>query len=152
MPPVTPCKIRAIPKLCLASCECTARPPRMPARPAIAPYQANSVGAGALGGEPEVLTRALPGTRALPAVLVRDLALGDLFEGERQVVLRARLDKRRGELVEGALPELVVVVVDLSRALGGDDHQRVAGVDLVEELVDAGMDHRRAMVAARSSS
>ena len=85
--------------------------------------------------------------RVSALVVVRDLALGDLFEGERQVVLRARLDERRRELVERALAELVVVVVDLPRALGGDDHQRVARVDLVEELVDAWMDHRRAMVA-----
>src|SRR5215831_13872369 len=92
------------------------------------------------------LTAALcPG---LPAVVVRDLGLGDLLESKRQVVLRARLDERRRELVERALAELVVVVVDLPRALGGHDHERVARVDLVEELVDAGMDHRRAMVAA----
>ena len=77
-----------------------------------------------------------------------DLALGDLFEGHRQVVLRARPDQRRRELVERALAELVVVVVDLPRALGGDDHERVARVDLVEQLIDAGMDHGRAMVAA----
>src|SRR5262245_40129846 len=82
------------------------------------------------------------------AVVVRDLALGDLFEGKRQVVLRARLDQRRREFVERALTELVVVVVDLPRALGGDDHEGVARVDLVEELIDAWMDHRRAMVAA----
>src|SRR6476469_7129333 len=85
-------------------------------------------------------------------VLVDDLALGDLFEGHRQVVLRARLDQRRRELVERALTELVVVVVDLPRALGGDDDKRVARVDLGHELVDAWVDHRRAMVAARSSS
>src|SRR3954451_18140269 len=85
-------------------------------------------------------------------VLVDDLALGSLLQGHRQVVLRARLDQRRRELVERALTELVVVVVDLPRALGGDDDQCVARVDLVHELVDAGVDHCRAMVAARSSS
>src|SRR5262249_32146838 len=84
----------------------------------------------------------------LPAVVVADLGLGDFLEGKRQVVLRPRLDQRRRELVERALAELVVVVVDLARALGGDDHEGVARVDLVEELIDAWMDHRRAMVAA----
>src|SRR5580765_6183783 len=89
--------------------------------------------------------------RAL-GVLVDDLALGSLLEGHRQVVLRARLDQGRRELVERALPQLVVVVVDLPRALGGDDDQRVARVDLVQQLIDAGVDHCRAMVAARASS
>jgi hypothetical protein len=58
--------------------------------------------------------------RASVRVLVPDLARGDLFEGHRQVVLRAGLDQR-GQLVERALAELVVVVVDLPRALGADD-------------------------------
>src|SRR5579871_3731330 len=80
---------------------------------------------------------------ALPRVLVRDLALGDLLEGHREVVLRARANERRRELVERAFAELMVVVVDLPRALGGDDHERVARVDLVEQLVDSRMDHRR---------
>src|SRR3982750_4874815 len=85
-------------------------------------------------------------------VLVDDLALGGLLEGHRQVILRARLDQRRRELVERPLTELVVVVVDLPRALGGDDDQRGTRVDLCHDLVDAGMDHCGAMVAARSSS
>src|SRR4051794_23880196 len=85
-------------------------------------------------------------------VLVDDLALGSLFEGHRQVVLRARLDQRRRELVERPLTELVVVVVDLTRALGGDDHERIARVDLIEQLIDAGMNHGRTMVAGVSSS
>ena len=64
--------------------------------------------------------------RRLLLVFVRDLALGDFLEGERQVVLRARLDQWRRELVERPLTELVVVVVDLARALGSDDHECVA--------------------------
>ena len=88
------------------------------------------------------------------AVVVLDLALGDLLQGHGQVVLRARLDERRRGLFEAhALAELVVVVVDLPRALGGDDHERVARVDPtvvgVEQFVDAWMDHGRAMVPAR---
>src|SRR3954464_101470 len=96
--------------------------------------------------------RLMPESCLLLAVVVDDLALGGLLEGHRQVVLRARLDQGRRELVERALPQLVVVVVDLPRALGGDDDQRVARVDLVHQLIDAGVDHCRAMVAARSSS
>src|SRR5439155_21582995 len=95
-------------------------------------------------------TRSVTEEPLLLRVLVDDLALGGLLEGHRQVVLRAGLDQRRGELVERPLAELMVVVVDLPRALGGDDHERVARVDLVQQLVDAGMDHGRTMVAAPS--
>src|SRR5688572_2872562 len=91
------------------------------------------------------------------AVVVLDLALGDLFQGHGQVVLRARLDeRRRGFLEAHALTQLVVVVVDLPCALGGDDDQRVARVDAtgvnVQQFVDARMDHGRAMVPASASS
>src|SRR5882757_8219380 len=94
----------------------------------------------------------VPAESLLLGVLVDDLALGDLFEGHRQVVLRARLDQRRRELIECALAQLVVVVVDLPGALGRDDHQRVARVDLLHQFVDAGMNHGRGMVAAARSS
>src|SRR6266849_2146683 len=78
----------------------------------------------------------------LLAVGVLELALGDLLESHRQVVLRARLDeRRRGVLEAHALTELVVVVVDLAGTLGGDDHERIARVDVLEQLIDAGMDH-----------
>ena len=70
-----------------------------------------------------------PGGGSGPA-LGLDLALCDLLEGDRQVVLRARLHERRREVVERALAELVVVVVDLARALRGDDDQRVARAGL----------------------
>src|SRR3954463_977604 len=92
--------------------------------------------------------RLMPESCLLLAVVVDDLALGGLLEGHRQVVLRARLDQRRRELVERPLTELVVVVVDLARALRRDDHECVTRVDLVQELVDAGMDHGRTIVAA----
>src|ERR671931_2495194 len=86
-------------------------------------------------------------------VLVPELALGDLLERHREVVLRARLHERRREVVEGALAQLVVIVVDLASPLGGDDHERVARVDVLEELIDTRMDHGPAMLpaAARSS-
>src|SRR3954453_1399611 len=75
------------------------------------------------------------------AVLVLDLARGDFLERDRQVVLRAALDHRRRELVERALPQVVVVAVDLPRPLGGDQHGGVVGVDMLQERVDARVDH-----------
>src|SRR5438105_15884315 len=74
-------------------------------------------------------------------VVVLQLALSDLFKCDRQVVLRVGLNHRRRELVESALAEVVVVGVDLAGALGGDDHARVVGVDVLEQLVNAGGDH-----------
>src|SRR3990170_4118789 len=70
-----------------------------------------------------------------------DLALGDLLEGDgERLVLQAGLDQRRDELGP-ALAELVVVRVDLSRAPGGEDHQRVLGVHLGQQVVDLRVDH-----------
>src|SRR5215475_8109768 len=88
---------------------------------------------------------------ALVLVRVLDLALGGLFEGHCQVVLRAGLDEGR-KLVEGAFTELVVVVVDLPGTLRGDDHQRIARVHVVEQLIDSWMDHGRPMVPAIANS
>src|SRR2546430_8944364 len=85
---------------------------------------------------------------ALLLVRVLDLALRDLFERHRQVVLRARLDERGQELVERAFAELVVVVVDLPGTLRGHDHERVARVHVVQQFVDAGMDHGSEMLPA----
>ena len=79
---------------------------------------------GDAAGDAEEDARHAP-RRALYAVAVLDLALGDFLEGDREVVLRARVDHRRRELLERALAEVVVVRVDLARALGGDDHARV---------------------------
>ena len=59
------------------------------------------------------------------AVAVRDLAGRDFLERDRQVVLGSRVDHRRRELLERPLTEVVVVRVDLTRALGGDDHARI---------------------------
>src|SRR5687767_8780480 len=98
-----------------------------------------------------------PTSSTLLLVGVLDLVLGDFLQGHGQVVLRARLDeRRRGFLEAHALTELVVIVVDLPRPLRRHDHERVARVDAavrgVEELIDAGVDHGRAMVAASASS
>ena len=59
------------------------------------------------------------------AVVVLHLPAGYLLEGDREVVFGGGLDHRRRELVEGPLTEVVVVAVDLARALGGDDHSGV---------------------------
>src|SRR5918911_2604329 len=85
-------------------------------------------------------------------VFVPQLALGDLLERHREVVLRARLHERRREVVERALAELMVVVVDLASPLRGDDHERVARVDVLEQLIDAWMDHGPAMLPAADRS
>src|SRR5690349_25119068 len=98
-------------------------------------------------------TRAMPAIVPLLRVLVLQLALGDFFEGHGEVVLGAGLDQRRRRLVEAdAFTELVVVVVDLAGPLGSDDHERVARVDVVQELIDAWMDHGRLMVPAVCNS
>src|SRR5919202_3032866 len=87
-------------------------------------------------------TRATQGSLvALRAVRVRDLALRDFLVGHRQIVLRPRLDERRREIVERPLAELMVIVVDLPGALGRHDHERVAGVDLLEQIVDLRIAH-----------
>ena len=55
---------------------------------------------------------------------LKDLSLGDLLEGDREVVLRRGLDHRRRELVERPLAQVVVVGVDLARPLGGEHDLR----------------------------
>src|SRR3954466_2098276 len=84
------------------------------------------------------------------AVVVLDLARGDFLERDREVVLRAALDHGRRELVEGALAQVVVVRVDLTRALGSDEHGRVVGVDVLEQRVDARVDHAVEGTSART--
>src|SRR3990172_8412122 len=115
MPPVTPSRIR--------------RPRRTLAVISLPP--------GAAGARSGLLD-----PDALGALGV-DLALGDLLEGDRErLVAQTRLDERRHELGT-ALAELVVVGVDLPRALGRECHQRVLGVDLRKEVVDLRLDHGR---------
>ena len=55
--------------------------------------------------------------RSLDTVARLDLALRDLFERDREVVLGRRVHHRRRELLENPLAERVVVVVDLPRPL-----------------------------------
>src|SRR4051794_7694045 len=82
------------------------------------------------------------------SVAVRDLAGRDFLERDRQVVLGGRVDHRRRELLERALPQIVVVRVDLARALGGDDHTRVRGIDMLEQAVYAGRNHTSSLAVA----
>src|SRR5512132_1671215 len=84
---------------------------------------------------------------SLPLVLVLDLALGNLFEGDREVVLRAGLHERRREVLEGAFAELVVVVVDLAGALRRNEHEAVAVGNVGQQVVYARMDHSSDIVA-----
>src|SRR3954447_13512153 len=83
----------------------------------------------------------LPSPIAAPAlapVPVLDLAVRDLFKGDRQVVLGARVHHGRRELLERALAEVVVVGVDLAGALGGHDDARVRRVDVLQQAIYAG--------------
>src|SRR4051794_33111667 len=89
--------------------------------------------------------------RRLP-VAVLDLALGDFLQGDRQVVLGDGLHHRGRVLLEGPLAEVVVVRVDLAGALGGHDHARVVGVDVLEQSIDAGRDHRTPVYSRTSAT
>src|SRR3954451_16620242 len=87
------------------------------------------------------------GCIALP-ITVGDLAGRDFLERDRQVVLRGGVDHRRRELLEGALTQIVVVRVDLPGTLGGHDHARIRGVDMLEQAVYAGRNHTWILAAA----
>src|SRR5436190_18271407 len=127
MPPETPSSTRAMAESCLATgIADTPRPAPLPAR-----YRERY---------------------ALLGVVVGEHPFGDLLERHREVVLRAGLHERRRVVVEGALAELVVVVVDLPGALGRHDHERVARVHVLEQIIDARMDHGRDMVPAGASN
>src|ERR1700712_4574924 len=80
-------------------------------------------------------------------VFVCEHALRNFLHCHREVVLRARLDQRRRIVVEGAFAELVVVVVDLPGTLRGHDDQRIARVDVLEQIVYTRMNHCPLMVA-----
>src|SRR2546421_13016656 len=88
----------------------------------------------------------------LAPVAVRQLVGGDLFERDLEVVLRAGLNHRRRVLVERALAEVVVVGVDLARALGGDEDARIMRVDALQQGAETRLDHSRHIVATSSES
>src|SRR4051795_11883906 len=84
-----------------------------------------------------------PRTISRGSVMRWSLALGvleqtgvDLTHGHGERLLaRARLDER-ADVLEKALAELGVVVVDLACALGRVDDQRVLGAHRLQQLVD----------------
>src|SRR6266567_1985953 len=86
----------------------------------------------------ELLDALAEALRALEA----DLAFRDLLEGDGEglVLQAAGLDQRRDELAP-PLAELAVVRVDLPGPLGGQDHQRVLGIDRGQQVVDLRFDH-----------
>src|SRR6478752_7011422 len=84
-------------------------------------------------------------------VVVGQHPLGDLLHGHREVVLRAGFHERRRIVVEGAFAELVVVVVDLPGPLCGHDHERIARINVLKQVIDAGINHGRDMVPAGTS-
>src|SRR5919197_2918452 len=90
------------------------------------------------------------GGGVLAAVAVGDLPVRDFLERDGQVVLGRGVDHRGRELLERALAEVVVVAVDLTRPLGGDDHARVRRVDVLQQAVNAGRDHAEESRAPRT--
>src|SRR6266481_7445163 len=85
-------------------------------------------------------------------VFVRQHALRNLLHSHREVILRAGFDERRRIVVERAFAELVVVVVDLPGTLRGHDDQRIARVDVLEQIVYARMNHCCGMVPAGTTN
>src|SRR4051812_33866919 len=63
-------------------------------------------------------------------------ALVDLTQRDGQRLLVHVCLDQRADVLEQSLTELGVVGVDLTRALGGVDHQAVLGASAVEQLVD----------------
>src|SRR3954470_9367451 len=75
-------------------------------------------------------------TLGLLTLGVLEQAAVDLAQRDRERLLaRARLDERAAVL-EQALAQLGVVVVELAGTLGRVDHQRVLRADLLEQVVD----------------
>src|SRR6476659_2056658 len=77
-----------------------------------------------------------------------DLPACDFLHRHREVVLRAGLDQRGRSFLEAhALAELVVIVVDLAGALGCHEDERITrAADLIEQVVETWVDHRRETV------
>src|ERR1700709_1275132 len=76
------------------------------------------------------------------AVLAFELALGQLFQGHRQVVaLGVGLHHRGRVLAEATLTEVVEVAVDLPGTLRRHDDGGVMRVGVVKKLVYAWFDH-----------
>src|SRR6478752_246343 len=100
----------------------------------------------AIGADP-------PGTSRSGPVLVANLALRELLEGDREVVARRRIHHRRRELLIAALAERAVIAVQLTSALGRDEHGGKVGIGAIEKLVNAWLDHvfRRGPLAPKEA-
>src|SRR6478736_6079378 len=84
---------------------------------------------------------ASPASRGLFGATKAQLVLVDLVHRDGQrLVLDGRVDERADVVEEVALVQVGVVVVDLARALGREDHELVLRVDLLEQAVDGGLD------------
>src|SRR4051795_7528573 len=109
-------------------------PPQTPSTTSVM----NPPGGGTTKPAPRrVGTRAAPyGRSRVVGGLGREKAGVDLAHRDRErLLLRSGLDQR-ADVLEQALAELAVVGVDLTGALGREDHQRVLRRGLVEQLVD----------------
>src|SRR5690606_26014114 len=81
---------------------------------------------------------------------VLEKACVDLAERDGQRLLaRTRLDER-ADVLEQALTEPRVVVVDLARTLGRVDHERVLRADLVAQVVDGRVGDALELLALRA--
>src|SRR5690606_6338740 len=80
-----------------------------------------------------------------------ELVLVDLVQRDRErLVVDRRVDERADVVEERALVQVGVVVVDLARALRGEDDELVLRVDLRQQFVDGRVDD--ALVVGHSGS
>src|SRR5688572_29380513 len=131
-----PSKVAA-PTNCCAAGVCTTRT-ACPAR--VASRTSSTALYAAIPPDTPSRIRAIPRS-CLDAVPVLDLVGRYFLERDLEVVLRAGLDHRRRVLVESPLTEVVVVGIDLTSALRGDQHAGVVRVDALEECVQPWLDH-----------
>src|SRR3954470_24663608 len=97
--------------------------------------------------------RPLRGAVNSGAVLVFELAFGELLQRHREVVpLGVGLDHRRRVLPEAALAEIVEVAVDLSSTLGRHDNCGVMRIGVLQKLVYAWFDHSASESSSRRTT
>src|SRR5690242_1991359 len=95
------------------------------------------------------LRSAFAKTQGSLALGVLEQAGVDLAERDGQRLLTGAGLDEGADVLEQALTELRVVVVDLPGTLGGVDHQGVLGADLVEQVVDRGVGDALELLARR---
>src|SRR6476469_9596643 len=84
---------------------------------------------------PRGSSRPPPKDLALALGVLEQVGVNLAHRDRQRLLLQARL-YQRPDVLEDAVTELVVVVVDLTRALGGVDDQRILAGCAVEQLVD----------------